>query len=1039
MADIKINDLAAYTDPVSTDVLPIVDVGNDLTKKVSIADLLENAGTGSAAAPSFSFDGDNNTGIYRPAADQVALTAGGTQALLAESTGITIPGNLTVSGTTTTVDTVNLTVKDKNIELGVVSTPSNTTADGGGITLKGATDKTINWVNSTGAWTLSEHINIASAKEYRIAGTKVLDATSLGSALLTDSTSSTSTTTAATPNSVKTSFDLANAALPKAGGTLTGDLTIPDKIIHSGDTNTFIRFPAADTFSVDTAGSERMRIDSSGNVALGTTSANLASGGGISLYNSSNARLKFANSTTGTGTGDGTQLYALGSNFHIENKEAGYIAAYTSGSERLRIDSSGKVGIGTSSPADNGSDTTLALKRAGSGESASLAIHAASNASSLIRFADGTSTAAERNAGSITVSHSDQSMQFGIQNTERLRIDSSGNVGIGDTTPSGKLEIRGASTVGTNSGHIVLSGDSATTGQGPQITFSESGSGSSVAGAYIGHGREGSNSIGYLSFGTRSSSDANVVPAERMRINSSGKIQVTGTRGGSLQPSDNDSLELYTSAANGSANTGCGLTFYNHDSSGFEMGGTIQVAKENGTADNTASYMRFATRTNGSSASERLRIDSSGRVLLGTTTAPGFAQAELFTVSRASNAGITIRSGSSFSGALAFSDGTGGGASEYRGLIKYNHTDNSLALSTNSVERLRIDSSGRLLVGSTVSYNAPSIEGTTQAASLNQIHSSAARVGSQLIAEWSSSTATGGSSLKLAKSNSGTVGSHTALGANQDIGSIAFAASDGTNFINAASILAEVDGTPGTNDMPGRLVFSTTSDGSASPTERLRIDSSGNVGIGTSSPTKTLTVNGNIGLGSNNAISTGSSTGSLQLQGGATYPGGNILLSGGSGTNDIRFRTSGSSATSTERMRIDSSGNLLIGGTTAASADIALNANGSANFAGAVTAPNTAKAWVNFNGTGTVSIRDSFNVSSITDNGTGLYRVNFTTNMANANYAVVTSGSRDLPESSRCFPANIDQIATGSFDISTHNDGSSSVDWELVPCVVFGD
>ena len=97
------------------------------------------------------------------------------------------------------------------------------------------------------------------------------------------------------------------------------------------------------------------------------------------------------------------------------------------------------------------------------------------------------------------------------------------------------------------------------------------------------------------------------------------------------------------------------------------------------------------------------------------------------------------------------------------------------------------------------------------------------------------------------------------------------------------------------------------------------------------------------------------------------------------------------------------------------------------------------KAWVNFNGTGTVAIRDDFNFSSVTDNGTGLYTLNFTTNMANANYAVATSGSRDLPESSRCFPANIDQIATSSFDISTHNDGSTSVDWELVTCVVFGD
>ena len=81
MADIKITDLAAYTDPVSTDVLPIVDVGSDLTKKVSIADLLENAGTGSAAAPSFSFDG-SNAGIYQPGANQVAISTNGTGRLL---------------------------------------------------------------------------------------------------------------------------------------------------------------------------------------------------------------------------------------------------------------------------------------------------------------------------------------------------------------------------------------------------------------------------------------------------------------------------------------------------------------------------------------------------------------------------------------------------------------------------------------------------------------------------------------------------------------------------------------------------------------------------------------------------------------------------------------------------------------------------------------------------------------------------------------------------------------------------------------------
>ena len=183
-----------------------------------------------------------------------------------------------------------------------------------------------------------------------------------------------------------------------------------------------------------------------------------------------------------------------------------------------------------------------------------------------------------------------------------------------------------------------------------------------------------------------------------------------------------------------------------------------------------------------------------------------------------------------------------------------------VSIVTGGTEKATVDSSGRLLVGTSVSYNAPSIEGTTQAASLNQIHSSAARVGSQLIAEWSSSTATGGSSLKLAKSNSGSVGSHTALGANHDIGSIAFAASDGTNFINAASILAEVDGTPGANDMPGRLVFSTTADGASSPTERMRIDSVGRL---ISIPTYNATSgsSANVGISSNGKFYRSTSSG----------------------------------------------------------------------------------------------------------------------------------------------------------------------------------
>jgi hypothetical protein len=76
-----------------------------------------------------------------------------------------LSGDLTVNGTTTTIDTTTLQVEDKNIEIGKVSSPSDTTADGGGWTLKGATDKTFNWVNSTDAWTSSEHIHLGDDKK----------------------------------------------------------------------------------------------------------------------------------------------------------------------------------------------------------------------------------------------------------------------------------------------------------------------------------------------------------------------------------------------------------------------------------------------------------------------------------------------------------------------------------------------------------------------------------------------------------------------------------------------------------------------------------------------------------------------------------------------------------------------------------------------------------------------------------------------------------------------------------------------------------
>jgi hypothetical protein len=100
----------------------------------------------------------------------VSSTGFGVTGALTVSTNATITGNLTVSGTTTTINTQTLDVEDKNVVIGKVSSPSDTTADGGGWTLKGATDKTWNWVNATDAWTSSEHIHLIDNKKLFVGG-----------------------------------------------------------------------------------------------------------------------------------------------------------------------------------------------------------------------------------------------------------------------------------------------------------------------------------------------------------------------------------------------------------------------------------------------------------------------------------------------------------------------------------------------------------------------------------------------------------------------------------------------------------------------------------------------------------------------------------------------------------------------------------------------------------------------------------------------------------------------------------------------------
>jgi hypothetical protein len=104
----------------------------------------------------------------------------------------------------------------------------------------------------------------------------------------------------------------------------------------------------------------------------------------------------------------------------------------------------------------------------------------------------------------------------------------------------------------------------------------------------------------------------------------------------------------------------------------------------------------------------------------------------------------------------------------------------------------------------------------------------------------------GGGILELSGTRGTGPTSYTILQNGDGAGTVVFSGADGSQYVVAALIQAQVDGTPGSNDMPGRLTFDTTADGAASPTERMRITSSGNVGIGTTGPTAQLHTTGTV-------------------------------------------------------------------------------------------------------------------------------------------------------------------------------------------------
>ncbi len=244
----------------------------------------------------------------------------------------------------------------------------------------------------------------------------------------------------------------------------------------------------------------------------------------------------------------------------------------------------------------------------------------------------------------------------------------------------------------------------------------------------------------------------------------------------------------------------------------------------------------------------------------------------------------------------------------------YSPGSDQVAITTGGTGRLFIDSSGRLLVGTSTARS--NFFGTTLS-SLTQTEGTGGSTARGALSVINNDVSNNPAYVLLGRSGAATLGSNAAVVSGSRLGTLTFHGADGTSFIEAATVAGEVDGTPGTTDMPGRLVFSTTADGAASPTERLRITSAGLVGIGSNNPQSLLHLETD---GTALRIVRGSAIGFAYNTGTASTDAFRIQSNGGSvdlfsaASQPITF-----SAGTTEKARIDSSGRLLVGTSSARS------------------------------------------------------------------------------------------------------------------------